>query len=80
MTELKNIYVEESTVKKAYDQALEEIRIFKEHYEEKGLEFPKPLIEQKLSGELRVRLGKELHKKIAVEAAREGLSLNRYIK
>lgn len=79
VVELKNIYVEESTVKKAYDQALDEISIFKEHYDEQGLEFPEPLVSQEFSGDLRVRLGSELHKQIAIEATKEGLSLNKYI-
>lgn len=79
VTEIRNIYVEETTVKKAYDQALEEIRIFKEHYDKQNLEFPKPLVAQDFSGDLRVRLGSELHKQIAMEAVKEGVSLNKYI-
>jgi len=79
VTELKNIYVEEITVKKAYDQAIEEIKIFKTHYNEQGLEFPKPLVAQDFSGDLRVRLGTKLHKQIVIEAAKEGVSLNKYI-
>ncbi len=79
VAELKNVYVEESTVKKAYEQALEEIKVFKEHYLREGLEFPKPISEQRFSGDLRVRLGKDLHKKVALEAAKEGVSLNKYI-
>jgi hypothetical protein len=80
VTEVKNIYVEESTPKKAYDQAIEEIKIFKEHYDKNNLNFPEPLIAQKFSGDLRVRLGEELHKKVAINAAQEGISLNKYIK
>lgn len=80
VSEIKEIYVEEKTVKKAYDQAIEEIKVYKEHYEENGLDFPPPLIEQNFSGELRVRLGKDLHKQIAIEAARNGCSLNQFIK
>ena len=79
MTELKSLYVEETTVKKAYDQAIEEIKVFKDHYDKQGLEFPKPLTDQEFSGDLRVRLGSDLHREIAIEAAKEGLSLNKYI-
>ena len=79
VTELKSLYVEETTVKKAYDQAIEEIKIFKEHYDEQGLDFPRPLADQEFSGDLRVRLGSDLHREIAIEAAKEGLSLNKYI-
>ena len=79
VTELKNIYVEEPTVKKAYERALEEIRIFREHYLKESLDFPAPISDQKFSGDLRVRLGEDLHKKVALEAAKEGVSLNKYI-
>lgn len=79
VTELKGIYVEETTVKKAHDQAIEEIKIFKEHYDQQGLKLPKPLCDQDFSGDLRVRLGSDLHRQIAIEAAKEGLSLNKYI-
>ncbi|MDC0980278.1 toxin-antitoxin system HicB family antitoxin [Bdellovibrionales bacterium] len=80
VTELKNIYVEEKTVKKAYDRIIDELHIFKKHYDKNNLEFPNALIDQEFSGDLRVRLGKDLHKQIAMEAARGGLSLNKYIK
>lgn len=79
VTEIKSLYVEENTVKKAYDQAIEEIRAFKKHFDEQGLVFPKPLLDQEFSGDLRVRLGSDLHREIAIEAAKEGLSLNKYI-
>lgn len=36
--------------------------------------------EKPFSGELRVRLGSELHRKVSFRAAAEGLSLNNYIK
>ena len=78
--EIKTIYVEENTVKKAYDRAIDEIKIFKKHYEEHDLDFPVPLVQQKFSGELRVRIGKDLHRQIAAKAAALGLSLNKYIK
>ena len=80
VTEIKNIYVEENTLKKADDRAIDEITIFKKHYEKHGLVFPQPLVRQEFSGELRIRIGKELHKKIAAKAAGSGLSLNKYIK
>lgn len=79
VSEIKNIYVEESTIKKAYEQTLAEIKIFQDHYKKQKLDFPEPFSKQSFSGDLRVRLGKELHKKIAIEAAKEGMSLNKYI-
>ena len=78
-TGVKNIYVEETTVKKAYDQTIEEINTFKDHYDKNNLDFPRPLVSQEFSGDLRVRLGKEFHKKIALEAAKDGISLNKFV-
>jgi len=80
VTEIKEIYVEEKTVKKAYDQAIEEIKIYQAHYHEHNLDFPRPLTAQDYSGDLRVRLGKDLHRDVAVEASRQGVSLNQFIK
>jgi len=80
VAEIKGIYVEETTVKKAYDQAIEEIKVFRDHYLEHNLSFPKPLIAQEFSGDLRVRLGSDLHRDIALKASEKGVSLNQYIK
>ncbi|MBF0207747.1 MAG: toxin-antitoxin system HicB family antitoxin [Oligoflexia bacterium] len=79
VTELKTIYVEESTANKAFNRVIEEIEIYKDHCEKHHLDFPAPLQDQEFSGELRVRLGKELHKKVATDASQHGLSINKYI-
>ncbi|MBF0315593.1 MAG: toxin-antitoxin system HicB family antitoxin [Oligoflexia bacterium] len=79
VTELKTIYVEESTANKAFNRVLEEIQIYKDHCEKHKIEFPLPLQDQEFSGELRLRLGKDLHKKVAVEANQLGVSINKYI-
>jgi predicted HicB family RNase H-like nuclease len=39
---------------------------------------PPPLADQEFSGEFRLRLPKELHRKLAVEAERNRTSLNTY--
>ena len=43
-----------------------------------GKEPPTPLAEREFSGEFRLRLPKELHRKLAVEAERNQTSLNTY--
>jgi predicted HicB family RNase H-like nuclease len=40
-------------------------------------EIPSPIAEKKYSGEFRVRIPPEVHRKLAIQAAEEGISLNR---
>ncbi len=52
---------------------------FLEIYEEDGDPIPEPIKVKEYSGSLRIRIPKSLHKKLAVEAYREGVSLNTYM-
>lgn len=79
VAEIKNIYVEETSINKAYAKVIEEIEIFIDHYKEHNLEIPEPFAKRVYSGELRVRLGKDLHQKVAQAAAHQGISLNKFI-
>ncbi len=45
---------------------------------EKGLPIPEPFVEEKTSGKFLVRIPKSLHRRLAIEAEREGVSLNQY--
>ncbi|MDP5016850.1 MAG: type II toxin-antitoxin system HicB family antitoxin [Dolichospermum sp.] len=47
--------------------------------ESNGEEVPVPLAEKKYSGKFQVRLTPEQHRKLAIEAAENGISLNRYV-
>ena len=47
--------------------------------EAEGEELPQPLAERSFSGKLNLRLGSELHRKVALEAAEAGLSINSYV-
>lgn len=44
-----------------------------------GEEMPQPLAERPFSGKLNLRLGPELHRKVALRAAEQGLSINSYL-
>ncbi|MFD5869247.1 type II toxin-antitoxin system HicB family antitoxin [Corynebacterium sp. NPDC060344] len=46
---------------------------------ETGEEIPAPYGERAFSGKLQVRMPSEVHRRLAMEAAREGISLNRLI-
>jgi predicted HicB family RNase H-like nuclease len=47
--------------------------------EAEGAELPQPLAERPYSGKLNLRLGPDLHRQVALEAAEAGLSLNSYL-
>ncbi|BAZ82845.1 toxin-antitoxin system HicB family antitoxin [Sphaerospermopsis kisseleviana CS-549] len=47
--------------------------------EANGEEIPEPITEKTYSGKFQVRITPELHRKLAIEAAEENVSLNRYV-
>lgn len=46
---------------------------------EAGEEVPEPLSTRHYSGKFQLRLGEELHRRLALEAAEQHLSLNQYV-
>jgi predicted RNase H-like HicB family nuclease len=65
------------------DEALAEMRTVLEMaietYQEKGWPLPEPKAHPEYSGQLRLRLPRTLHAKLALQAAAEGVSLNTLI-
>jgi predicted HicB family RNase H-like nuclease len=65
------------------EDALREIRSVVEYaledLEESGEPAPEPLSKRPYSGTLNLRMPKNLHRQLAVEAAQEGVSLNQWI-
>ena len=47
--------------------------------ETEGAEIPQPLAERQFSGKLNLRLGSDLHRRVALAAAEAGLSINSYL-
>lgn len=47
--------------------------------EANGEKVPEPIAEKSYSGKFQVRIPPELHRKLAIEAAEENVSLNRYV-
>ena len=62
------------------EAALAELAIaweaMKETYRDKGMTIPIAPARKKYSGSFNVRIDKSLHRALAIEAAREGVSLN----
>ena len=67
-----------STFQEAYDGLQEAMEGWLESKLEAGFTVPLPLDTEKYSGRFVVRLPKSLHARLAMEAEREGVSLNQY--
>lgn len=65
-----------------FDEAYENLREAMEGYIEtklaNGFDVPKPQTAESFSGKFVVRIPKTLHQSLAIEAEREGVSLNQY--
>lgn len=66
------------TFQEAYDSLMEAMEGWIETKLEHGFDIPEPLDIEKYSGKFVVRLPKSLHARLAIEAKKEGVSLNQY--
>jgi predicted RNase H-like HicB family nuclease len=66
------------TFQEAYDGLLEAMEGWIETKLENGFTIPVPLDSDKFSGKFLLRLPKSLHAHLAIEAEKEGISLNQY--
>ena len=66
------------TFQEAYDSLMEAMEGWLEAKLENGFTIPAPLDNDRFSGKFVVRLPKTLHARLAMEAEREGVSLNQY--
>jgi predicted HicB family RNase H-like nuclease len=62
------------------ENALKELDIawsaIKKSYIKKGEKIPKPIINKRFSGQFNVRIDKRIHRNLAIEAMKAGISLN----
>lgn len=66
------------TFNEAYDNLMEAMEGWVETKLENGFPIPEPIEDGRYSGKFVLRLPKSLHKHLAIEAEREGVSLNQY--
>lgn len=66
------------TIEELYESLNEAMEGYIEIKIEKGLPIPEPEQTDSYSGKFVIRLPKTLHKRLAIEAEREGVSLNQY--
>ena len=62
----------------AIDSLNDSLEAILESMLEHGDPIPEPVIEESYSGKFLVRMPKSLHRRLAVESQREGISLNQY--
>lgn len=67
-----------STFDEAYESLQEAMEGYIETKLENGFEIPEPININDFSGKFNVRIPKSLHFRLAVEAKKEGVSLNQY--
>jgi predicted RNase H-like HicB family nuclease len=67
------------TYNEAYENSLEAMEGWIETKLENGYTVPVPIETEKFSGKFIVRLPKTLHRKLSLEALKEGVSLNQYV-
>ena len=66
------------TFEEAYNSLLEAMEGWLEAKIEYGDTIPEPLGDENYSGKFVIRIPKSLHRKLAIEAEQEGISLNQY--
>jgi predicted RNase H-like HicB family nuclease len=66
------------TFNEACDSLMEAMEGWIEAKLENGFSIPEPIEDEKYSGKFVLRLPKSLHKHLAIEAEKEGVSLNQY--
>jgi len=76
--ELDGCMSDGETLEEAYENIHEAMEGWIETKLEAGFPVPTPLDADRFSGKFVVRLPKSLHARLAVEAQREGVSLNQY--
>lgn len=71
-------YLDESRAK-ALEGIVELVKDVVLELEQNGEFIPEPIAERSYSGKFQVRIPPELHRRLAIEAAEENISLNRHI-
>jgi predicted RNase H-like HicB family nuclease len=76
--ELSGCYSDGQTFQEAYENIREAMEGWIETNIENGLPVPEPINETQCSGKFVLRIPKTLHAHLALEAEKEGVSLNQY--
>ena len=69
----------EDTQSKAFTGMVELVGFVLDEMKKEGEEPPTPLSRRRYSGEIRLRMPKEVHRRVAIEAAEQGVSINQLL-
>ena len=79
VAEFPSLAAHGATLEKALHEINQVVGFVLEDLAESGEPSPEPLSKKRFSGKLNVRMPSQLHRQLAVEAEREGVSLNQLI-
>lgn len=79
VTEFRSLAAHGSTQEKALKEIRKVVELVIEELIEAGEKIPEPISKKSFSGKLNLRMPKQLHRRLSLEAAREGISLNQWI-
>lgn len=69
----------EDSQQEAFRGILDLVTFLLDEMKQEGVEPPPPLTKRNYSGEIRLRMPKEVHQRIAIEAAEQGTSINQLL-
>jgi predicted HicB family RNase H-like nuclease len=76
LVELPNVSAFGPTMEKALDELVDAWELVKESYREEGKPVPVAPSKRQYSGQFNVRIDRRVHRALAIEAERQGLTLN----
>ena len=79
VAEFRSLAAHGSTQEKALKEVRKVVELVLEELRETGEKIPEPISKQSFSGKLNLRMPKQLHRRLSLEAEREGISLNQWI-
>ncbi|MEK6279967.1 MAG: toxin-antitoxin system HicB family antitoxin [Acidobacteriota bacterium] len=79
VSEFSSLAAHGETLQDALLETIEVVRLAIEDLQESGEAIPTPFNKRSYSGRFNVRMPEHLHRQLAIEAQRQGVSLNRWV-
>ncbi len=79
VAEFRSLAAHGATQEKALREVRKVVELVLDELLESGEKIPEPISKQSFSGKLNLRMPKQLHRRLSLEAEREGISLNQWI-
>lgn len=79
VSEFSSLATHGESLKDALLETIEVVQLAIEDLQDSGETVPTPFIKRSFSGRFNVRMPEHLHRQLAIEAQRQGVSLNRWV-